>query len=192
MQDPPPYLQCERSFQTSRTERVTPTTENDAEKKDIYVDVRTVPTFDEGDNNGRAYSPDLSGFELTFLGPTKLPRWKPSSLRLPFLIGVILISLALILVLQILLRQSKLDGGILFAPNINALPLSTTFPYLYLPTILSVFYGFLWAWIDLDIRRLEPYFQLSSADGASGRESLLLHYPVDFLASVPVKALRFR
>jgi hypothetical protein len=105
---------------------------------------------------------------------------------------VILISLILIVVLQLLLRKSQSNGGILFTPNINSLPLSTAFPYLYLPTILAVFYGFLWAWIDLDIRRLEPYFQLSKNEGATGRESLLLHYPVDFLASVPFKALKFR
>jgi hypothetical protein len=123
---------------------------------------------------------------------TKLPQWKPSSLRAPFLIAVILASSALIIVLQLLLWRSQSTGGILFAPNVNNLPLSTTFPFLYLPTILSVFYGFLWAWIDLDIRRLEPYFQLSKRDGATGRESLLLHYPVDFLASVPIKALKFR
>jgi hypothetical protein len=80
----------------------------------------------------------------------------------------------------------------MFASNVNDISLSASIPYLYLPTIISVLYGFLWTWVDLDIRRLEPYYQLSRKDGALGKESILLHYPVDFLASVPIKAVRYR
>ena len=105
---------------------------------------------------------------------------------------VISLSVLFIVILQILLLRSHRDNGILFAPNINDLPLSKTFYYLYLPTILSITYGFVWTWIDLDVRRLEPYYQLARPEGATGKESLLLHYPVDFLASVPLKAVRLR
>ena len=98
----------------------------------------------------------------------------------------------LIVIIQLLLIRSKKNSGLLFASNINDLPLSKTFNYLYLPTIISVLYGFVWTWIDLDIRRLEPFYQLSKPSGATGQESLLLHYPVDFLASVPIKAVKFR
>jgi hypothetical protein len=104
---------------------------------------------------------------------------------------VIAVSVILIITLQLLLIQSKRDGGVLFAPNINNQPLTKTFPYLYLPTIIAVCYGFLWSWVDLDIRRIEPFLQLSKEEGTTGRESLLLHYPVDFLASVPIKAMRY-
>jgi Protein of unknown function (DUF3433) len=116
--------------------------------------------------------------------------WKPVSLRAPFLLAVIIVSIALVIALQLLLFQSQRDGGILFAKNVNSLPLSTTFPYLYLPTIIAVIYGFMWSWIDLDVRRIEPFLQLAKEEGATGRESLLLHYPVDFLASVPIKAMK--
>jgi hypothetical protein len=128
---------------------------------------------------------------LTLCWTTAAPFWIPISLRIPFLIAVILVSIALIVILQLLLVLSQRNGGVLFAPNINDLPVLKTFPYLYLPTIVAVCYGFLWNWIDLDVRRIEPFFQLAKDGGATGRESLLLHYPVDFLASVPIKALNF-
>ncbi|KAI9748276.1 MAG: hypothetical protein M4579_007269, partial [Chaenotheca gracillima] len=38
--------------------------------------------------------------------------------------------------------------------------------------------------------RLEPYFQLSRPGGAEASNSLLLHYPIDFIALVPIKAAR--
>jgi Protein of unknown function (DUF3433) len=64
--------------------------------------------------------------------------------------------------------------------------------FLYFPTILFVCYGFLWTWIDLDVRRLEPFYQLSKLDAVPGKDSLMLHYPVDFLAAVPIKAVKLR
>ncbi|KAF1986545.1 hypothetical protein K402DRAFT_404272 [Aulographum hederae CBS 113979] len=119
-------------------------------------------------------------------------RWKPHSLRIPFLVGIIVISLGLLAALQVLLTRSQKDGGLLFASRINDLPIGQTFAYLYLPTVIAVSYSFLWTWIDLDAKRLEPYYQLSKDGGAAGSQSLLLHYPVDFIASVPIKAFRLR
>ncbi|KAK6441918.1 hypothetical protein LTR95_001835, partial [Oleoguttula sp. CCFEE 5521] len=116
--------------------------------------------------------------------------WKPITLRLPYLSSLVLITLALIAIIQWLLFQSQSNQGILFASNINDLPLRTSFLYLYLPTFISVIYSFLLTWVDLDVKRLEPYFQLSKPDGSTAGNSILLHYPFDFLASVPLKAVR--
>jgi hypothetical protein len=77
-------------------------------------------------------------------------------------------------------------------PKIDDLPLRQTFCYLYLPTIVSLILSFVWTWIDLDIKRLEPFVQLSHPDGALGRDSVLLHYPFDFVAFVPFAAIRRR
>ena len=118
--------------------------------------------------------------------------WKPTSLTTPFLASVILITIVLILTLQLLLWRSHQNGGLFFASDVNAAPIRQTFVFLYLPTIISVVYGVLWTWIDVDVRRLEPFYQLSRKAPATGIGSLLLHYPVDFLASVPIKAIKFR
>jgi len=98
----------------------------------------------------------------------------------------------LISILQYLLTYSESQKGILFASDVNQLPLRQSFFYLYLPTIIAVLFSFLWTWIDLDAKRLEPYYQLLEQQGVSGKQSLLLHYPVDFIASVPFKAIRYR
>lgn len=121
---------------------------------------------------------------------TEAPIWKPISLRLPFLAFVLLATCALIVVLQWLLYTSQTTGGVIFAPSINDLPLSKTFGYLYAPTIIAVIYGLLWSWIDLDIKRMEPYYQLCSTGGALAENSLLLQYPFDFVALVPFQAAR--
>jgi Protein of unknown function (DUF3433) len=62
----------------------------------------------------------------------------------------------------------------------------------YLPITSSVVYGMIWNWLDLDVKRLEPFFQLSKPGGATAKESLLLEYPVDFPVVVPIKAVRLR
>lgn len=118
--------------------------------------------------------------------------WRPVSLRYPFLLVVLASTLGLIAVLQYLLARSRRDQGILFADNINDLPISRTFGYNYAPTVISVVFGLLWTWIDLDVKRLEPFFQLSKPGGALAKDSILLEYPFDFAVTIPFKALKRR
>jgi hypothetical protein len=46
------------------------------------------------------------------------------------------------------------------------------------------------SWVDLDAKRLEPWFQLSKDTGADAKDSMLLQYPFDFLPFIPITALR--
>ena len=80
----------------------------------------------------------------------------------------------------------------MFATNGQSLRSGQTFTYLYLPTIISVIGGMTWGWIDLDVKRLEGYFQLSKDGGALGSDSVLLSYPVEFLPLVPPRAAKRR
>jgi hypothetical protein len=66
------------------------------------------------------------------------------------------------------------------------------FLYLYFPTVVAVLFSIYWAWIDLETKRMEPYYQLSKENGALGKDSLLLHYPFDFIPLVPIKAAKDR
>jgi hypothetical protein len=129
--------------------------------------------------------------QASFTSPSRKP-WKPLTQKAYFLIPIILASGALIAVLKIYLDRSDRNSGILFAPKINDLPLQQTFCYLYLPTIVSLILSFIWTWIDLDIKRLEPFVRLSRPNGALGQNSVLLHYPFDFVAFVPFAAARRR
>jgi hypothetical protein len=123
--------------------------------------------------------------------PVRKP-WKPLTYKVYFLVPTILASGALIAVLQIYLERSIRDTGILFASEISDLPLDQKFPYLYLPTIVSLVLSFAWTWLDLDVRRLQPFIELSKEHGARGADSLLLHYPFDFVAFVPFTAAKRR
>ncbi|KAH7413801.1 hypothetical protein DE146DRAFT_7430 [Phaeosphaeria sp. MPI-PUGE-AT-0046c] len=124
--------------------------------------------------------------------PQENKTWKPPALRAPVLILTIAICWALIAVLEFLLWKSQRDNGLIFAPLIADLPLHDTFLYLYFPTILAVIFSIYWAWIDLETKRLEPYYQLSKENGALGKDSLLLQYPFSFIPLVPLKAFRDR
>ncbi|SMY26982.1 unnamed protein product [Zymoseptoria tritici ST99CH_1A5] len=116
--------------------------------------------------------------------------WRPVTLRWPYLSVLILITVGLIATIQCLLYTSNRDQGIIFAKDINDLPLRRSFSYMYLPTIISVIYSFLWTWVDLDIKRLEPWFQLSKDGGASASDSILLNYPLEFLVTLPFAAFK--
>jgi hypothetical protein len=102
------------------------------------------------------------------------------------------VAWALIAVLQVLLVKSQNNGGIILAPDIKDIPFGTSFLYLYLPTIIALVLSIFWSWVDLQIKRLEPYYQLSKTEGAWGKDSLLLSYAFDFLPFVPFTAFKNR
>lgn len=139
---------------------------------------------------------ELSGLteddNQALISSTTKRHWKPLTQKAYFLVPTILASGALIAILQVYLERSNRDTGILFASKINDLPLSQTFSYLYLPTIVALLLSFVWTWIDLDIKRLEPFVQLSRPEGALGKDSVFLHYPFDFVAFVPFVAAQKR
>ncbi len=100
--------------------------------------------------------------------------------------------IALLVLLEVLSQKNARDGGIMFATSGQLLSSGQTFTYLYLPTIIAVCGSMTWSWIDLDVKRLEGYFQLSKDEGALGSDSVLLSYPVEFLPLVPPRAAKRR
>ncbi|KAK0130121.1 hypothetical protein ONS96_000649 [Cadophora gregata f. sp. sojae] len=121
--------------------------------------------------------------------------WKPVTLRSPILGVFVLISIIMIAALEVLSHISSQDGnggGLVFATNVESISTAASFGYLYFPTILAVCYSMIWSWVDLDVKRLEPWFQLSKSKGAQAQNSLLLQYPFDFLPFVPLSALKRR
>lgn len=116
--------------------------------------------------------------------------WRPSAFSPITLIVATLIAWALIAILQVLLVISERDGGIILASTIDDIGMAQSFEYLYLPTIIALIFSIFWAWIDLQVKRVEPYHQLSQQDGAWGKDSLLMSYPFDFLPFVPWTAFR--
>ena len=135
-----------------------------------------------------------SGFHKVF--PSKQsssPKpFLPVTHKAPLLLTVSAGCVVLLVLLEVLSHKNARDGGIMFAKDGASLGPGQEFTYLYLPTIIAVIGSMIWSWIDLDVKRLESFFRLSKPHGASGSDSVLLSYPVDFLAFVPITAARRR
>ena len=116
--------------------------------------------------------------------------FKPHGIRPPAIISLMVISLVLAAVIEFLAQRSQRKGGLSLVETADDVSTTTTFAYMYAPTIISVIYGLTWAWIDLDARRMQPWVELSRPEGAEARDSLLLNYPFGFLAFVPIQACR--
>jgi hypothetical protein len=118
--------------------------------------------------------------------------WKPLSFSSGILVSFALFTAGLAAMLGVFQWQNSRNGALLFAGTGDAFSSMDAFLYRFCPTIIVVFYSIAWSWIDLDIKRLEPWFQLAQTGGSSARASLLSHYPVDFLPLVPFKAAQRR
>ena len=142
----------------------------------------------------------LTKAELT--DPSKVPNsqrfsklimgngWRPFTLRPLALVLFLLSTIGLIVTIGGLNYTSIRQGALTFAHSHGGFSTAQVFSYRYLPQIVIVLYGVGWAVVDLDVKRLEPYFQLSKPDGASAGDSIHLHYPFDFLASATVTAAK--
>ena len=127
--------------------------------------------------------------------------WRPFTLRPPTLLLFLFTTIGLIATIEALNHISTRNGALTFAdyssgfsptdPS-SGFSVAQIFCYRYLPQLVIVLYGIGWAAVDLDVKRLEPYFQLSEPGGASASDSILLHYPFDFLALVPITAAKRR
>ncbi|KAF7559002.1 hypothetical protein G7046_g5158 [Stylonectria norvegica] len=116
--------------------------------------------------------------------------WKPLSLSAPILGAIIAFTLLLAAAIETLAQRSSAAGGLALSPSLDEIPALATFAYLYVPNTVAVLYSLVWSWVDLDAKRMQPWFELSKPDGATAANSLFLDYQYDFVASVPVKAAK--
>lgn len=117
--------------------------------------------------------------------------WYPPALGWPSLVAAVATTWALMAVLAYYAHQSAIHGGVLFAPDINELPLRRAFAYRYAPTLVAVLFGVYLVWIDHDAKRFEPYRQMArQGSGVSARDSLLVAYPFEFAPFAPFVAAR--
>ena len=126
-----------------------------------------------------------------------IPNWKPFSMRWPYITMLAVISLGLAGFQEWLyqhsekrIRQGK--GGLLEFDRVSQVSIPRFFAWKYLPTLITVGYAVLFSIMDFDIRRLEPFHQLSKRQGSKASASLNLDHMTMFQYFVPVKALRLR
>lgn len=121
------------------------------------------------------------------------PDWKPWTMSSPFIILIIIMSLGLAATQEWLCQLSlRLDDGIMRFDRIEDVPHGDFFCWKYLPTLIFVIYGVLWQIMDFEVKRLEPYYQLSRPSGSTAAESLNLDHLSLWSYLVPFKAFRLR
>jgi len=94
-------------------------------------------------------------------------------------------------IIEYLAQRSRREGGLALSPTLDDMPRIAQFAYMFLPTIIAVLYSIAWNWVDLDVKRLHPWLELSRPGGTTA-ETLSVDYPFDFVALVPVKAAKRR
>ncbi|PHH89746.1 hypothetical protein CDD83_5357 [Cordyceps sp. RAO-2017] len=118
--------------------------------------------------------------------------WKPRSMGAPVLVSFAVTSLLLAACVGGLALRSSTYGGLALSASLHDIPGSAIMAYKYVPIVLGILYSLAWAWVDQDVKRMQPWFELSRPQGAKGNDSLFLSYPHDFVAFAPWKAAKKR
>ena len=114
------------------------------------------------------------------------------SMSTPILSALTVLTLLLAATIEILAQRSASHGGLALSPSLDEIPRYAMWSYLYAPTVVAVLYSLIWSWVDLDVKRMQPWFELSKEGGATAEGSLFLDYPFDFVAVAPLKAFKRR
>ncbi|KAL2173213.1 uncharacterized protein P884DRAFT_273424 [Thermothelomyces heterothallicus CBS 202.75] len=159
------------------------------------VDISLVAGDDDTEDRGPApFVPRQTTFPTR--NPTTTvfypqPNWKPFSLRGPYLISLIVLSLALGACVEILYRSSARDPLVSFKGP-SEIPPAQYFAIKFLPMIVAVSYGVLWQITNFDVMRLEPFYQMSKEGGALAAESINVDYLGQFNLFRPLRAIHYR
>jgi hypothetical protein len=78
-------------------------------------------------------------------------------------------------IIEALRRYTIRYGGLVFYQDTTDLSDAATFAYNYVPVIVALVLVIFWSFIDFDVLRLEPYFQLSRPQGAPAT-TLFINY----------------
>jgi hypothetical protein len=154
-----------------------------------------------GDNAPIEFEP-LSNRHSTFVPKKQTyypqPNWKPLSMRAPYLTALVIVSISLAVGQELLLQRSlgkqKKDPkeGLYQFTSPADMPTWDYFSFKYAPTMIAVIYGILWQVADYEIKRLEPFHQLSKEGGALAAESINVDYITVLNVLRPFMAIRFK
>ncbi|KAL6897586.1 hypothetical protein GGI43DRAFT_97388 [Trichoderma evansii] len=118
--------------------------------------------------------------------------WKPLSMEPAILVLLTILTLLIAGAIEVLAHLSKAKGALALSRTQDEIPQYAMISYLYGPNIVAVLYSLIWSWVDLDVKRMQPWFELSKLEGATAENSMFLSYPYDFMATIPFKAAKRR
>lgn len=116
------------------------------------------------------------------------PNWKPFSMRWPYLLTLILLSIGLGCASETIYQMS-LRKPLMTFHTPSQIPPADYFAFKFLPTLISVSFGVLWQITDFEVKRLEAFYQLSKEGGALAAESINVDYITNFSFLRPFRAL---
>lgn len=116
------------------------------------------------------------------------PDWKPFSMRWPYLLGLILLSVGLGGAQEVVYQMSARKPLLTFHTPAE-IPPGEYFAFKFLPTLITVSFGVLWQLTDFEVKRLEAFYQLSKEGGALAAESINVDYITFFSFLRPFRAL---
>ncbi|PHH73949.1 hypothetical protein CDD80_3454 [Ophiocordyceps camponoti-rufipedis] len=121
------------------------------------------------------------------------PDWRPVSMRLPYLSFLIIISIALAVASEMLYRFHHTGQHPLVRfTSARRLRKIVYLAMRFAPSLCAVSYAVAWQFLDLDVRRLEAFHQLSRRGGAAAVSSVNVDYMTGYTLLRPLSALRRR
>ncbi|RVX73330.1 hypothetical protein B0A52_02972 [Exophiala mesophila] len=184
--------------------------QNLAQKKNIIVEVEEaidLSVLEGGHHDNRVNrsftTPDVADSapepptkSYFFPEDPQIPNWKPWSLRSPYILSLLILALGLAGFQEFLCQRSiqlaEKGSGILAFNEVDEVSTLDFFAWKYLPTMITIIYAVMFSIMDFDIRRLEPFYQLSQPGGAKAGASLNLDHLTMFQYFVPFKAFRLK
>lgn len=127
-----------------------------------------------------------------------MPAWRPFSMGWPYLSVLIIVALLLAglqeFLCQLSIKRAKADpdDGLIKFKKAGDLSVAEYFTWKYAPVLFFVIYGIFWQITDFEVKRLEPFYQLSKKTGATAAESLNMDYLTFMSWLVPLRALRHK
>nr|CAD21302.1 hypothetical protein [Neurospora crassa] len=133
--------------------------------------------------------PTMKRTEKHVFYPT--PDWKPFSMRWPYLVSLIIVSIVAAGGVEVLYQRSAKQPLVVFKSPTDITP-TAYFCVKFLPTLIAVTYGVLWQITNFQVMRLEAFYQLSKEDGSLAAESINVDYFSFFNLFRPIRALHYK
>ncbi|KAK5954052.1 hypothetical protein OHC33_004623 [Knufia fluminis] len=160
----------------------------------IGIRHRQSTTFDDMSLDRANTMPDTQSY--FFPSDPQIPNWKPFSMRPLWIIMLTIIAFGLagfqegLCQMSISRQKQEPPTALLAFDTVDDVSTWWFFVWKYLPTMITIGYSVLFSIMDFDIRRLEPYYQLSQPQGARASASLNLDHLTMFQYFVPFNAAR--
>ncbi|KAL9060169.1 MAG: hypothetical protein Q9162_000783 [Coniocarpon cinnabarinum] len=145
--------------------------------------------------NTPLFTDDFMKQSYYFPPDPQMPNWRPLPMRPWYLLLLMSICVTLIGIFEHLVHRSgppDTGQGLIRFKDPADVSNGLWFMYKYFGEIVLVSYGVMFQATDFEVRRLEPYYQMSRPTGSKAAESLNMDYLTFWSYLIPFKAVKHR